>query len=139
MKRSPEIEQAIVDGLAKGTPLTVICRKLKIDRSTCRKWRAEDPAWTERFLTARDEGHDAIADRLRATARGFGPERGGCSSGDIARDKLIIDTDLKLLAKWDKRYTDKVTHVGGGEGEPAIKHDLQVSFVTTNVATTSED
>lgn len=30
---------------------------------------------------------------------------GGDSTGDVRRDRLIVDTDLKLLAKWDpKRY-----------------------------------
>jgi hypothetical protein len=42
-------------------------------------------------------------------------EEGGDSSGDVQRDKLIVETDLKLLAKWNPRYRDNhvVEHQGG--------------------------
>jgi hypothetical protein len=54
-----------------------------------------------------------IAARTRETARGFGD-----SSGDVQRDKLIIETDLKLLAKWDpKRYGDRLD-LGNADGQP---------------------
>ena len=43
----------------------------------------------------------------------------GFSSGDVARDKLIIETDLKLLAKWHaKKYGDKLDLTSGGEKLP---------------------
>ncbi len=59
-----------------------------------------------------------IASRLPKIARGQAEDLDGStlSSGDVQRDKLIIDTDLKLLSKWDnKRYGDKtqVEHSGG--------------------------
>ena len=31
----------------------------------------------------------------------------GISSGDVQRDKLMVETDLKLLACWDPRYNAK--------------------------------
>jgi hypothetical protein len=73
------------------------------------------PEVSQAIAHARDLGWDAIAHKARATARGSGD-----SKGDIQRDKLIIDTDLKLLAKWDpKRYGDKIQNeITGKDGGP---------------------
>lgn len=110
-----EVTQAICERLAIGTPMAVICRDLDIPVRTVNGWRAEDAEISARFDEARDLGRDAIAHRTRATARGKGEEAGGDSTGDVQRDKLIIDTDLKLLAKWDpRRYGEKIDHNHGG-------------------------
>jgi hypothetical protein len=102
-----EIGRRVIAALSEGTPLAVICREdgMPCD-DTIRGWAEGDDELTRAIARARDAGHDQIAYRLRATARGNGD-----STGDVARDKLIIETDLKLLAKWDpKRYGDKTTH-----------------------------
>lgn len=89
--------------LAKGEPMTVICRDMGLPVRTVNDWRALDPDVAAQFDQARDEGHDAIAHCCRETARGKGD-----STKDVQRDKLIIDTDLKLLAKWDpRRYGER--------------------------------
>lgn len=67
-------------------------------------WMEKLPEVSASIARARDLGEDAIAARLREIARG-----GIGSSGDVQRDKLIVDTDLKLLAKWNpKRWGDRV-------------------------------
>ena len=62
---------------------------------------------------ARERGYDALAEQSLLVAQGIADY----STGDINRDKLIVDTRLKLLAKWSKRYADKqqleVNHTGG--------------------------
>lgn len=94
---------AICKRLSTGEPLAVILRELKLNKRTVNHWREEDEGIAEQFDDARDLGYDAIAARLRETARGRAD-----STADVQRDKLIIDTDLKLLAKWDpRRYGDK--------------------------------
>lgn len=100
----------IVRRLSEGEPLAWICRDEYMPASrTVSDWRATRPAFDADFLAARDAGFDAIAARLRSTARGKRSDDGGDSTGDVQRDKLIIDTDLKLLSKWDpRRYGDKV-------------------------------
>lgn len=107
-----KVVQAICERLATGEPLAVICRSKGFpDPSTVWDWGKADETIEQAIARARDAGHDAIALRLRETARG-----GGDSSGDVQRDKLIVDTDLKLLAKWNpKRYGDTTTtkHEGG--------------------------
>lgn len=111
---------AICKRLSKGEPLTQICRDEGMPaKRTVSDWRKAHKDFDEAFLEARDEGFDAIAARLRCTARGKISDDGGDSTGDVQRDKLIIDTDLKLLSKWDpRRYGDKQTleHTGEGGG-----------------------
>lgn len=105
-----EIIDDIFDRLARGEPLAEICRTpgypcVRTVNLWCEKGKG-DEALVSGFARARKEGFDAIAWRLRETARGLGE-----STGDVARDKLIIETDLKLLAKWDAtRYGDRVQH-----------------------------
>ncbi|QWF19291.1 hypothetical protein [Lysobacter capsici] len=103
--------------LGTGETLADICRDKGMPAvRTISDWRAAHPEFDTAFLSARSEGFDAIANRVRATARGKKSKDGGDSSGDVQRDKLIIETDLKLLAKWDsRRYGDRVQleHSGG--------------------------
>lgn len=105
VERSSEIDEEIILRLSEGEPLAVICRDdhMPADR-TVRRWQDEDGEFASAIARAREAGFDAIAVKLRETARGKGE-----STSDVQRDKLIIDTDLKLLAKWDpKRYGEKL-------------------------------
>lgn len=115
----------VIKGLSEGTPLTVICREegMPCD-NTIRSWGDDDAGLAADIAYARDSGWDAIASRTRETARGKGD-----STADVQRDKLIIDTDLKLLAKWDKkRYGDKldVAHTGGVKMIPMTAEDEEI-------------
>lgn len=117
---SQEIADKLCAGIETGIPLAELCRQHEIGRTTVYDWQAADPTFAERIACARARGFDAIAERTRLTARGKADDEGGDSSGDVQRDKLIIDTDLKLLAKWDpRRYGDKTTtEVVGKDGGP---------------------
>ncbi len=78
---------------------------------------------------ARDLGEEVIASDLQSVARG-----GAGSSGDVQRDKLIVETDLKLLAIWNpKRYGQRIENrLSGPEGE-ALK------IVVTGIRPTEEN
>lgn len=121
-KRTPQVIERIIVGLSGGTPMAVICREDGMpDPSTVWRWTEADDDLAQRIARAREAGFDAIAERARLTARGKMEDDGGDSSGDVQRDKLIIETDLKLLSKWDpKRYGEKVQHTGDGGGEIKI-------------------
>lgn len=109
---SPELVETIAERLSKGEPMAQICRDEGMPAyRTVKDWIDGKPEVSAVIARARDEGFDAIAARLREVARGRGE-----STADVQRDKLIIETDLKLLAKWDpKRYGDKVAHeLSGG-------------------------
>ena len=91
---------------------------------TVGSWAQKLPDLSSAIARAREIGWDSIAWRLRATARGKTEEEGGESSGDAQRDRLIVDTDLKLLAKWDpKRYGDRMALTGAEGG--AIQHEFR--------------
>lgn len=133
MKPSTHTQAAadeIVRRLSEGEPLAVMCRDAHMPaKRTVSDWRKAHPDFDEAFLAARDSGYDAIAARLRNTARGKTSEAGGDSTGDVQRDKLIIDTDLKLLSKWDpRRYGDKQTleHTGPGGGAVEMVTRIEV-------------
>jgi len=134
-KRTPGVEAEILRRLSSGEPLAVICRDDHLPTSsTWREWCRSDETLDIAHARARDDGYDLISARLRNTARGKTADDGGDSSGDVQRDKLIIDTDLKLLAKWDpKRYGDKVALTGGSEGDRPIQTQALVTiFVPDN-------
>lgn len=105
-KYSPELVDAICARLADGEPLAQIVRDEAMPgKTTVWDWEQAHPGVSERIARARLDGYDAIAAQARLTARGAGD-----SAGDVQRDKLIVDTDLKLLAKWDpRRYGDRMT------------------------------
>lgn len=99
-----ELLKEICQRLSTGEPLTVICGDdhMPCD-GTVRDWMEKSEKVSAAIAHARARGYDAIAKRARETARGNGD-----STKDVQRDKLIVDTDLKLLAKWDpKRYGDR--------------------------------
>jgi len=114
---TPTIATEIIERLSKGEPLAVMCREDKMPhRSTVSGWCMDHPEFAAQYALAREVGFDAIACRAREIARGVGE-----STNDVQRDKLIIETDLKLLAKWDpKRYGDKIDLNATGVGEIRI-------------------
>ncbi len=138
-KRTPALEQDILSRLAKGEMSLAICRDVRIDPTTLYRWCDNDPDFKERYNAARTKGYDAIAQQCAAIAAGEHrtevldmlddasiPKgvvnkkiRALAALGDpVARDKLRIETNLKLLAAWDhKRYGPRaqVEHSGSVE------------------------
>jgi hypothetical protein len=111
-KYTPELFAEICERLSKGEPLAQICRDehMPSDR-TVGNWRDSDPALASAIARAREAGFDAIA--LEALRIADDKE------GEHQRDRLRVDTRLKLLAKWDpKRYGDKLQVGGDPDGTP---------------------
>ncbi len=116
-KRTPEIVDAIISGLSKGTPLTVICREHGISDTIARNWMKDDEELSCDIARARELGFDAIAaealriadtpiigEEVTESEDGFQVKK----SDMLGHRKLQVETRLKLLAKWDpKRYGDK--------------------------------
>lgn len=121
---TPELVSEICDRLSKGEPLAAICRDDHMpSRGTVYAWAKDRPDVSERIARARDDGFDAIAGECLEIADKTTVE-------DVQRDRLRVETRLKLLAKWDpKRYGDKVALTGGSEGDAPIKTQLSVKFV----------
>lgn len=93
--------------LAKGEMMSSICSSADMpDPSTVLEWAQQAPETHGLAIArARSAGFDAIAQDSLLIAEGAIPV--GKGPGDVQRDKLRVDTRLKLLAKWDpKRYGD---------------------------------
>lgn len=129
-KRTPEVEKRILEGLAKGTPLTILCDPPDMPSDdTVRIWADADPAFSRDIARARDAGFDRIA--LEALRIADTPLEGATitekpdgmeikRSDMLGHRKLQVETRLKLLAKWDpKRYGEKLTQeISGPDGGP---------------------
>jgi hypothetical protein len=115
--------------LLSGKPMALICRELEVPVRTVNQWRQDDEEIANQFDESFDAGKDAIAWRMRMTARGKKPKQGGDSTGDIERDRLIIYTDEKLLAKWDSRYGNRLA-LAGDPKNPLLPPPTQLSEAT---------
>lgn len=115
---TPEIMVEICERIASGETLTQMCKEEHLPSvSTVHSWVLADkiPGLAGDIAQARERGYDAIAEQSLLVAQGVE----NYSSGDINRDKLIVDTRLKLLAKWSKRYADKQQiELTGKDGAP---------------------
>jgi len=100
-----EITDAVCDWLVSGKPLAEFCEiPGNPSLGVLNVWRATNDLFAKRFAQARDIGFDSIAERLRTTVRG-----GATSTGDWKRDRLVAETELKLLAAWaPKRYGARI-------------------------------
>lgn len=123
-KRTPEIVAAILSGLSKGEPLTVLCAQNGVCDDTVRNWAHADEELSRAIARARDAGFDQIAlDALRI-ADGVKDD-----DTDVQSRRLRADVRLKLLAKWDpKRYGERIAQeITGAEGGP-IKSESTVTL-----------
>lgn len=119
---------AVIDGLRKGTPLTVICSAdgMPCD-DTIRDWAASDEQLSRAIARARDVGFDTIAaDVLRiADTPLVGEIVTEKADGTVERRKedmlghrkLQVETRLKLLAKWDPKRYGEATLLKHGDAD----------------------
>ncbi|MEH3121188.1 MAG: hypothetical protein PGN16_04275 [Sphingomonas phyllosphaerae] len=128
-KRTDEVIARIIDGLRKGTPLTIICGAEDMPAtSTVYDWAGSDQELSGAIARAREEGFDQIAiDALSIADEVTEQDTIETQHGPIPnkewlmRSKLRVETRLKLLAKWDpKRYGEMIKHAGADGGPMAI-------------------
>ena len=134
---TPEIAEEVLRRIASGEVLVSVCKSDHLPSAeTIWNWSEEDrrpndvPAtFIADFARARRIGHDAIAmDALRiADNTHVGVETTTKADGSIeerrgdmlGHRKLQVETRLKLLAKWDRRYADSLKQeVTGADGGP---------------------
>jgi hypothetical protein len=118
-ERREQIRDAVVAGLSRGTPLTLVLEALGCPVTTFNEWRQNREEIREATEQARDLGYDWLAHEcLEIADDGRNDwmeqhDREGESVGwkvngeHVLRSKLRIETRLRLLAKWDpRRYGD---------------------------------
>ena len=73
-KRTPKIEQEMVDMMQDGYSYTQACKAVGVDRKTVNRWRDKDPDLDDRLLAANKLGtvclNDGILSRYEAVMRG---------------------------------------------------------------------
>lgn len=117
-KRTPEVEERIIEGLTDGVPLRVLCRQ--DDMPSWRAvydWMNADASFASRVAYARDLGFEALAEDILNIA-----DDTPAINEHVQRSKMRIDTRLKLLACWSpKRYGNKQTVDVGNKDDKALK------------------
>lgn len=113
-KRTPEVEEIILDGLAAGITLQTLCDEPAMPSpATVRRWKREDEKFRTAYARAREDGAEAIVDRMF----------------DRSEDLLTADSRVQVDAfreyretvKWtaarhNAQYGDKQKHEHTGEG-----------------------
>ncbi|XQA72077.1 hypothetical protein ACM9XA_11295 [Xanthomonas sacchari] len=165
-KYSDALLDRICQELAKGRPLTVICRELTeqgqpLAPRTVRDWineRDADGKPTERaahvsaaVAAARELGEEALAEEClviadtpmegqetKTDAEGKVVE---VKSGDmLGHRKLQIETRLKLLAKFNpKRWGDKVSQEISGPGGTPVQTVTRIELVAATGPQVADD
>lgn len=97
--------EMLADYVAGGMTLIDAVNTMGLAMRTTHRRIAENPEFAAMMNDARRIGADTIANNVRKVTRG----EVGHSSGDVKRDRLIAETDLKLLSKWHpKEYGEKL-------------------------------
>lgn len=114
----------IIERVSNGEPLAQVLRSDGMPGITAfYDWLNKDKELDERFARAREAGHDVIAvEALRIADTPVEGQRtkrtGDCveitTEDMLGHRRLQVETRLKLLAKWDRRYADRqqVEHTG---------------------------
>jgi hypothetical protein len=115
---SDQLVEEIAERLSTGETLAKICRDAHMPSlNTVWKWQQgtgeRAAALRETLTAARAKGLDAIAEEALAIADGERPLVGTRETiGEPAtRDKLRVETRLKLLAKWDPSRYGEATQI----------------------------
>lgn len=111
--RRQEITSAVIAGISRGTPLTLVLEAIGCPYRTFADWRVHREDVAEAVGLARDLGYDWIAwDCIRIADDRDGdiidtPDGPKPNGANVLARKLSVETRLKLLAKWDpRRYGD---------------------------------
>jgi hypothetical protein len=125
-KRTPEIEERIIDGLSNGTALRVLCRQAGMPSwRSVYDWMNADADFASRVACARDLGFEALAEDILDIA-----DDTPAISDHVQLSKMRIDTRLKLLACWNpKKYGTKQTVDVGNKDDKAFAVDANVDNI----------
>lgn len=127
-----EHADAICDRLADGESLRAICRDDAMpSTSTVCKWLTKNADFAEQYARAREMQADALFDDILDIAddarndwmerEGEGSEGWRENGEAIRRSQLRIEARKWMAGKLKGKYSDKVKHVGGDEGDAPIR------------------
>jgi hypothetical protein len=113
---SQELADAICERLADGESLRSICRDdaMPSTSAVC-KWLNVHPEFAEQYARARELQADALFDDCLAIS-----DKAKGEFADVQERRLAIDTRKWMAGKLKGKYSDKVKHVGGDDGDNPI-------------------
>jgi hypothetical protein len=118
-KVAPEEWEWALEQVRSGNTDANISRHLGIAKGTIAVKRRQDPDFAAAYLDALEDAFLTIAQETRAVARG----EEGYSSGDVTRDRLIVETDLKLASKLSKKLFGDKAMIEAGSFTVVVKPD----------------
>lgn len=111
-----ETADAICERLADGESLRSICRDEAMpSTSTVCKWLGKNADFAEQYARARELQADALFDDILDIA-----DKGLKALGAPEDRRIQIDARKWMAGKLKGKYSDKVKHVGGDEGDAPI-------------------
>lgn len=128
--RRQEITDAVMAGLSRGTPLTVVLESVGCPAQTFQNWRNNREEIAHAIEAARDLGWDWIAHEcleiIDDTSQDLVPDGlGGLrpNGAAVLRSAKRCEVRLKLLAKWDpRRYGEAKRVEVSGEVQVTQRH-----------------
>jgi hypothetical protein len=114
-----EIAEKIIDQLADGKPMKVICKQEDMPcYMSVLRWQRRHPEFGDLVARAKIDGTHALADECIDIADD--------DKLDPADKRVRVDTRIRLIGKWNASvYGDRVA-VGGSEDMPPIKTSTQL-------------
>ncbi len=115
VKRTPELEQSILERVAAGESLRSVCdTKGMPHASTVRYWAVTDPDFGERFKIARMvQAHEVVDLMTEELDRPPVTVDGKVDHGEVQLRRLRVDTYKWILAKMlPKVYGDRIALAG---------------------------
>lgn len=152
-RRTPAIEEEILDRLSGGETLRSICRDEHMPSwRAVYQWIDGDEDFATRIAHARDRGFDAIAcdvvdiiddgrnDWMEKLGKDRKPIGWQLNGEHVQRSRLRAETRLKLLAKWcPSRYGERAAmEISGPEGGPVQTDDVQLAARLASIFETAK-
>jgi len=117
---SEELADEICERIADGESLRSICRDNEMpSKATVFRWLAEKQDFQDQYTRAREAQADSLVDDMLDIADGKKALLEG-KDADVQRDRLAVETRKWIAGKLKGKYSDKVKHVGGDEGDNPI-------------------
>lgn len=130
-----ETADAICERIADGESLRAICRDEDMpNKATVFRWLNRNEAFSDQYARARETQADTLFDDMLEIADGRGErvDEDGKTllATDVQRDRLAVETRKWMAGKLKGKYSDKVKHVGGDEGDnPIAFTGFDVKFI----------
>lgn len=139
VRRTPEIEAAILQDVAQGLPLVQACKNNGIVTSSFFRWLDSSEPLRNDYMRAREAQADFHASEIVAISDEVEVSQVVTPDGvvdfkldavAVARNRLRIDARKWVAAKMlPKKYGDKVENVHTGADGGPVAMSLSVSFV----------